>query len=73
MVTEPATITVTVNDGGASNNIVTRTFTVTVKRRESGADAGRTQQFDPPVKQRRLQTVQFVRINLRGTIMKSRR
>ena len=28
--TGTATITVTVNDGGASNNIVTRTFTVTV-------------------------------------------
>jgi len=37
-----AVITVTVNDGAASNNIVSRSFTVTVKARSSGRTSGRT-------------------------------
>ncbi len=36
-----ATITVTVNDGGASNNIVTRKFTVTVTANTKAATSGR--------------------------------
>ncbi|MBL7883348.1 MAG: VCBS repeat-containing protein [Bacteroidia bacterium] len=44
-----AIITVTVNDGASNNNIVTRTFTVTVDRSPSTSVAGVAQQICPSV------------------------